>query len=78
MRFRIATSHLPSRPCPVPAYPWIPLLFVLVGGFFLVFIALGDPRNAGFGLVVIAAGVIPYVYRRRSVNRHHAVRVSLS
>lgn len=53
------------RPSPVPLYPFIPLLFILVAGFFLVFIAIGDPRNAGFGLLVIAAGVIPYVYSRR-------------
>jgi hypothetical protein len=37
-------------------------LFIAVATFFLIFIAVGDPRNAGFGIVVIALGTLPYLY----------------
>src|SRR5207248_8095675 len=37
------------RPYKVVAYPFIPLLFLIVAIFFLIFIAVGDPRNSGFG-----------------------------
>jgi APA family basic amino acid/polyamine antiporter len=53
------------RPSPVPAYPFLPALFIAVATFFLIFIAVGDPRNAGFGLLVIALGAMPYLYWRR-------------
>jgi APA family basic amino acid/polyamine antiporter len=71
------------RPCPVPFYPALPLLFLVVAAFFLVFIAVGDPRNAGFGLLVIAIGVLPYLYRRRidagiAARQAQAVRPSVS
>jgi APA family basic amino acid/polyamine antiporter len=54
-----------ERPYKVTAYPFVPILFLIVAGFFVVFIAAGDPRNAGFGLLVIFAGVVPYLYWRR-------------
>jgi len=55
---------LPDMPRPyrVPAYPILPALYIATAVFFLVFVAIGDPRNAGFGALVIAAGVIPYLY----------------
>jgi APA family basic amino acid/polyamine antiporter len=54
------------RPYRVTAYPFVPLAFLAVAVFFLVFIAAGDPRNAGGGLLVILAGVAPYLYWRRA------------
>ncbi len=57
------------RPYRVAAYPFVPLLYFLVSSFFLVFIALGDPRNSGFGLLIILAGVPLYLYWRRSQHR---------
>jgi APA family basic amino acid/polyamine antiporter len=57
-----------ERPYKVTAYPFVPALFLIVAVFFLIFIAVGDPRNAGVGLVVILAGVLPYFYWRRSVH----------
>jgi APA family basic amino acid/polyamine antiporter len=54
----------PNLPRPYRAfgYPFIPALYVAMAVFFLIFIAIGDPRNAGFGALLIAAG-IPFYLR---------------
>jgi APA family basic amino acid/polyamine antiporter len=58
------------RPYRVPGYPIVPALFLAVAGYFLVFIAAGDPRNSGIGAATILAGLGPYYWwRRRSTNR---------
>jgi APA family basic amino acid/polyamine antiporter len=49
----------------VPAYPLIPALYLAVAAFFLVFIAVGDPRNAGLGTVVMLFGVPVYFFLKR-------------
>lgn len=53
------------RPYKVTAYPFVPALYLIAAAFFLIFIVVGDPRNAGFGLVVILVGVLPYLHWRR-------------
>ena len=53
------------RPYKVFAYPFIPLLFLIVAIFFLIFIAVGDPRNSGFGVLVIVSGIPLFVFLRR-------------
>jgi APA family basic amino acid/polyamine antiporter len=53
------------RPYKVAGYPFIPALFLLVAIFFLIFIAVGDPRNSGFGALIIASGVPFYLFLRR-------------
>ena len=53
------------RPSRVAGYPWVPLFYVVAAAYFLVFIAVGDPRNSGFGLLIILAGIAPYAYWRR-------------
>jgi len=57
------------RPYKVIAYPFIPLLFLVTAIFFLIFIAVGDPRNSGFGALIIVSGIPLYVYLRRNSNR---------
>jgi len=58
------------RPYRVAAYPLVPLLFLVAAVFFLIFIAVGDPRNSGFGLLMIVSGVPLYGYwRGRGLNR---------
>jgi APA family basic amino acid/polyamine antiporter len=52
------------RPYRVPAYPWIPALYLLVAAFFLVFIAIGDPRNSGIGFLIILSGIPMFLYWR--------------
>jgi len=53
------------RPYKVAAYPFIPLLFMIVALFFLIFIAVGDPRNSGFGVLIIVSGIPLYLFLRR-------------
>src|SRR5260221_7030132 len=53
------------RPYKVVAYPFIPLLFLIVAIFFLIYIAVGDPRNSGFGAIVIVGGIPFYLMLRK-------------
>ena len=53
------------RPYRVWGYPVVPLLFVVVAAFFLVYMPVADPRNTGLGLLLTAAGVPAYRYWRR-------------
>jgi APA family basic amino acid/polyamine antiporter len=53
------------RPYRVWAYPLVPLLYVAVATFFLVYMPVADPRNTGLGLLLTAAGVPAYLYWRR-------------
>jgi APA family basic amino acid/polyamine antiporter len=54
-----------ERPYRVPAYPFVPALYLAVAVFFLIFIAIGDPRNAGLGSVVMLLGVPVYFLLKR-------------
>jgi len=58
----------PDLPRPYKAfgYPLVPLLYLVIAAFLLVFIAVGDPGNAGLGTVLIAAGVPFYWYWRKT------------
>jgi len=60
---RKKAAHL-ARPYKVAFYPFIPALYLAVASFFLVFIAIGDPRNSGIGVAVILTGVPMYFYWR--------------
>jgi APA family basic amino acid/polyamine antiporter len=53
------------RPYRVWGYPLVPILFVVVGSLFLVYMPVADPRNTGLGLLLTAAGVPAYLYWRR-------------
>ena len=53
------------RPYRVWGYPVVPLLYVAVALFFLVYMPVADPRNTGMGLLLTAAGVPAYAYWRR-------------
>jgi APA family basic amino acid/polyamine antiporter len=54
------------RPYRVAGYPFVPALYLIAAAFFLIFIAVGDPRNSGFGLAVILLGLPLYWYWRRA------------
>jgi APA family basic amino acid/polyamine antiporter len=54
-----------ARPYRVWGYPAVPLLFVVVASFFLVYMPVADPRNTGLGLLLTAAGAPAYLYWRR-------------
>jgi len=53
------------RPYRVWGYPVVPLLFVAVSVFFLVYMPVADPRNTGLGLLLTAAGIPAFLYWRR-------------
>ena len=53
------------RPYRVWGYPVVPLLYVAVALFFIVYMPVADPRNTGMGLLLTAAGVPAYLYWRR-------------
>jgi APA family basic amino acid/polyamine antiporter len=61
------------RPYKVVAYPFIPLLFLIVAIFFLIFIAVGDPRNSGFGVLIIVSGIPLFLFLRRRERTAPAV-----
>jgi len=57
----------PDLPRPYRAwgYPVLPALYIAVSVFFLYNILVGDPRNAGIGLVISASGLLAYAYWTR-------------
>jgi len=52
------------RPYRVWAYPVVPLSYIAVALFFLVYMPVADPRDTGMGLLLTAAGVPAYLYWR--------------
>jgi APA family basic amino acid/polyamine antiporter len=53
------------RPYRVWGYPLVPLLYMAVAAFFLVYMPVADPRNTGLGLLLTVAGLPAYLYWRR-------------
>jgi basic amino acid/polyamine antiporter, APA family len=53
------------RPYRAWGYPAVPVLYVTVAAFFLVYMPVADPRNTGLGLLLTAAGVPAYLHWRR-------------
>lgn len=64
-RLRRKSPDLP-RPYRVPGYPFVPLVYILVACFFIVFIVVGDTKNSLKGLCIVAAGIPAFlIWRRR-------------
>jgi basic amino acid/polyamine antiporter, APA family len=57
------------RPFPVPAYPWVPLLFILAGAGIVLNTFFADTRNALIGTAIFALGVPVYYFWRGSAPR---------
>ncbi|MGE5346920.1 MAG: APC family permease [Acidithiobacillales bacterium] len=55
----------PAGPWNMPGYPWLPALYVGVSVLFTLAIALDAPRDAAKGLVILAAGVLAYLWGER-------------
>ena len=53
------------RPYRVWGYPVVPVVYVLVAAFFLIYMPVADPRNTGLGLLLTGAGIPAYLYWRR-------------
>jgi APA family basic amino acid/polyamine antiporter len=50
-------------------YPVLPVVFALSSGLIVVNQLVADPREAAFGLVVVAAGIPVYYYWTRHAHR---------
>jgi APA family basic amino acid/polyamine antiporter len=61
--FRRTMPEAP-RPFPVPAYPWVPLLFILAGAGIVLNTFFADTRNALIGTAIFALGVPVYYFWR--------------
>ncbi|HTH69626.1 MAG TPA: amino acid permease, partial [Rhodanobacter sp.] len=55
----------------VPGYPWLPLLFIAAVALVVALTLRDNPRNAGIGLLIMAAGVPAYFVWRRLFSRPH-------
>lgn len=55
----------------VPGYPWLPLLFIGIVAWVVVMTMRDNPRNAGIGLLIMAAGVPVYLVWRHLFRRTH-------
>jgi APA family basic amino acid/polyamine antiporter len=53
----------------LPGYPWVPGLFVLATLGVALFMAVGEPYQAGVGLLTIALGIPIYGLIRRARNQ---------
>jgi len=62
----IYRAREPQAAFRVPGYPWTPALFVLAAAYVVVSAVVSNPKNAGIGAVLIAAGIPVFLYWRRS------------
>ncbi|MFH2108424.1 MAG: amino acid permease [Chrysiogenia bacterium] len=58
-----------ERPYRVSGYPLVPLLYVAIALFFIVYIIIGDPLNSCKGLFLILTGLPVYFYWRRKLAK---------
>ena len=58
-----------ERPYRVSGYPLVPLLYVAIALFFIVYIIIGDPLNSGKGLFLIFTGLPVYFYWRKKLAK---------
>jgi APA family basic amino acid/polyamine antiporter len=65
----------PELPRPYKAwgYPVVPALYVAISAFFLVYTLIGDPRNAGLGLLLTLLGVPAFAYWNRSAKSRRSL-----
>ncbi len=56
------------RPYRTWGYPVLPGLYIAISAFFLVYTLIGDPRNAGMGLLLTLLGLPAYAYWSRRLT----------
>ena len=61
---RKKAAHI-ERPVKCPGYPFVPLLYILIGLAFTFYIVQGDARNSMMGLVLILTGIPAYFFWAR-------------
>jgi basic amino acid/polyamine antiporter, APA family len=65
---RRARPHA-ERPVPVPGYPWLPALYVLLTGAIAADLLIVKPRYTWPGLIIVALGVPVYYAWRLAAQR---------
>jgi APA family basic amino acid/polyamine antiporter len=58
-----------DRPVPVPGYPWLPALYVLLTGAIAADLLIVKPRYTWPGLVIVALGEPVYYAWRAAAQR---------
>lgn len=66
----ILRKKYPDRERPYKAwgYPIIPILYIIVAVFFIIYIIIGDPKSSGLGLLLVLVGVPAYIYWSKTKN----------
>ena len=54
-----------ERPYRTLGYPFVPILYIIVYGWFLVYVYLGNPAESLIGLGIIALGIPVFYYWSR-------------
>jgi len=54
-----------ERPYRTLGYPFVPILYIIVYGWFLVYVFLGNPAESLIGLGIIALGIPVFYYWSR-------------
>ena len=65
----IYRAREPNAAFKVPAYPYTPALFVLAATYVVVSVVIANPRNAGLGALLIAAGIPVFLIWKRQNRR---------
>ena len=69
LRRTMPDAHRPYR---VFGYPYVPLIFVLGSTWFLVNTLVEEPREAGFGAVMLGVGAVVYwIWKPRAGSREN-------
>lgn len=58
-------GHSAERTFHIPAYPWLPILFILMAVYIVISTLLHHPFNALISALLIGAGVPVYLYWRK-------------
>jgi len=62
VKLRISGADLPYRS---PAHPWMPLIFLAVSAWIIVFLLFEQPVESAIGLGILALGLVTYWLSRR-------------
>ena len=68
IKLRVQQPDL-ERPYRVSGYPLVPLLYVAIALFFIVYIIIGDPVNSGKGMFLILTGLPVYFYWKKKLSK---------
>jgi basic amino acid/polyamine antiporter, APA family len=65
-----------ERPYRCAGYPWLPAIYVLLGGLWFINALFQRPREAGWGIFIVSLGVPFYLYWRSQKRSATATQAS--